>query len=114
MKIIKIILFLLFINCSLGATIYLEKPAEFNPRFEIAACYLEYQDKILILHRQENKLSSSAQDPLALKRLFRLTKGDMMLCFTKRAILWAEISSRAAYRHLKPLSNDCLRIIKNV
>lgn len=34
--------------------IYQKKPENFNPKFEIVGCFLEYQDKILLLHRQDN------------------------------------------------------------
>lgn len=41
---------------ALHAVIFLEKPADFNPKAEIVGCcYLHYQDKILILHRQDTK-----------------------------------------------------------
>ncbi|HEY5236727.1 MAG TPA: NUDIX hydrolase [Rhabdochlamydiaceae bacterium] len=41
---------------SLSASVYLEKPADFNPKAEIVGCcYLHYQDKILLLHRQDFK-----------------------------------------------------------
>ncbi len=32
-----------------------ERPAVFNPKFEVAACYMEYDGKILLLHRQDHK-----------------------------------------------------------
>jgi 8-oxo-dGTP pyrophosphatase MutT (NUDIX family) len=39
----------------LNAGIYLEKPDHFNPRAAvIGCCYLHYQDKILLLHRQDD------------------------------------------------------------
>ena len=37
------------------STVYLEKPDNFNAKVEIAACFLEYDDEILFLHRQNNK-----------------------------------------------------------
>lgn len=37
----------------LNPTVYLEKPENFNPKVEVVGCFLEYQDKILLLHRQE-------------------------------------------------------------
>lgn len=41
---------------ALNAGIYLEKPADFNPKFEVVGCcFLHYQDKILLLHRQDFK-----------------------------------------------------------
>jgi 8-oxo-dGTP pyrophosphatase MutT (NUDIX family) len=51
-------LFILFVllASSLSASVYLEKPADFNPKAEIVGCcYLHYQDKILLLHRQDFK-----------------------------------------------------------
>lgn len=35
--------------------IYIEKPEGFKPVVEVIGCFLEYQDKILLLHRQEHK-----------------------------------------------------------
>lgn len=35
--------------------IYLEKPENFNSKFEIVSCFFEYKDKILLLHRQDSK-----------------------------------------------------------
>jgi 8-oxo-dGTP pyrophosphatase MutT (NUDIX family) len=47
--------FLLLVS-SLSASVYLEKPADFNPKAEVVGCcYLHYQDKILLLHRQDFK-----------------------------------------------------------
>ena len=41
---------------SLNAGVYLEKPDSFNPKAAIVGCcYLHYQDKILLLHRHDNK-----------------------------------------------------------
>ncbi len=41
---------------SLNAGIYLEKPINFNPKAAVVGCcYLHYQDKILLLHRQDSK-----------------------------------------------------------
>lgn len=39
----------------INGLVYLEKPEDFIPKKKIVACFLEYQDKFLILHRQENK-----------------------------------------------------------
>lgn len=47
---------LLFAASSLSATVWLERPADFQTRFEIAACFLERDDgQILFLHRMDNK-----------------------------------------------------------
>jgi 8-oxo-dGTP pyrophosphatase MutT (NUDIX family) len=36
--------------------VYLEKPDDFNPKYSVVGCcYLHYQDKILLLHRRDNK-----------------------------------------------------------
>jgi 8-oxo-dGTP pyrophosphatase MutT (NUDIX family) len=35
-------------------TIYLEKPNDFHPKIEVVGCFLEYEDKILLLHRQDH------------------------------------------------------------
>lgn len=35
--------------------IYKNIPKKFNPRFEIVSCYIEYDGKILILHRHKHK-----------------------------------------------------------
>ncbi len=41
---------------ALQAGIYLEKPDTFNPKAAVVGCcYLHYQDKILLLHRQDQK-----------------------------------------------------------
>jgi len=34
---------------------YKEKPANFNPKFEIVSCFVEYRGKILLLHRHDGK-----------------------------------------------------------
>jgi 8-oxo-dGTP pyrophosphatase MutT (NUDIX family) len=49
-------LFISLFCSSLQAGIYLEKPADFHPRAAIVGCcFLHYQDKILLLHRQDGK-----------------------------------------------------------
>lgn len=35
--------------------LYTTKPKNFNPRFTVVSCFVEYQDKILLLHRQDYK-----------------------------------------------------------
>ena len=48
----------LFLLCCLAlhAGVYLEKPEHFHPKAAIVGCcYLHYQDKILLLHRHDNK-----------------------------------------------------------
>lgn len=45
-----------FLSSLLNAGIYLEKPDHFNPKAAVVGCcYLHYQDKILLLHRQDFK-----------------------------------------------------------
>ncbi|MGD0729023.1 MAG: NUDIX hydrolase [Candidatus Micrarchaeaceae archaeon] len=34
---------------------FLSEPRDFNPRFDIVSCFLEYEGKFLILHRCDNK-----------------------------------------------------------
>ena len=34
--------------------IFLEVPDDFYPKIEVVGCFLEYEDKILLLHRQEH------------------------------------------------------------
>lgn len=48
-------LILLLLKAKISATVYLEPRPQFNPKVEIAAIYIEYNDQILILHRQNNK-----------------------------------------------------------
>jgi len=43
-----------YILASLNAGIYLEKPADFHHKSEVVGCcFIHYQDKILLLHRQD-------------------------------------------------------------
>lgn len=35
--------------------LYLEKPAQFQPHFEVVSCFLEHAGKILLLHRAAHK-----------------------------------------------------------
>ena len=35
--------------------LYKEKPADFNPKFEVVSCFVEYDNKILLLLRQDHK-----------------------------------------------------------
>lgn len=35
--------------------IYLNKPKNFNPKFNVVSCFMEYNKKILLLHRQNYK-----------------------------------------------------------
>ena len=39
--------------------LYKEKPANFNPKFEVVSCFVEYENKILLLHRQDHKPQAS-------------------------------------------------------
>jgi|688.fasta_scaffold68198_4 mutator protein MutT len=47
--------FLIFLVTQLSAVVYQQPTPQFKPRIEIAAVYIEYNNKILLLHRQENK-----------------------------------------------------------
>jgi 8-oxo-dGTP diphosphatase len=48
--------FLLLWTMCLHSEVYLERPSHFHARPAIVGCcYLHYQDKILLLHRQDNK-----------------------------------------------------------
>jgi 8-oxo-dGTP pyrophosphatase MutT (NUDIX family) len=45
-----------FLIPSLHGVVYLKRPEDFNPKHSVVACcYLHYQDKILLLHRRDNK-----------------------------------------------------------
>jgi len=35
--------------------IYKIRPRNFNPKFEVASCFIEFQKEILLLHRQDHK-----------------------------------------------------------
>ena len=35
--------------------LFLERPKDFSPRFEVVSCFLESEGKILLLHRQDHK-----------------------------------------------------------
>ena len=35
--------------------LYLTKPIQFNPKFEVVSCFVEYNNKILLLLRQDHK-----------------------------------------------------------
>ncbi len=55
MKFLKY-LHLFLLSVSLHAGVYLEKPEHFHPKAAVVGCcYLHYQDKILLLHRQDGK-----------------------------------------------------------
>jgi mutator protein MutT len=54
MKKLLTLLFLLLM-AQLPAVIYLQPTPQFKPRIEIAAVYIEHNDQILLLHRQNNK-----------------------------------------------------------
>lgn len=36
-------------------SVHLEKPKDFHPSIEVSGCFIEYQDKFLMLHRQDYK-----------------------------------------------------------
>lgn len=35
--------------------LYLKKPTDFNPQFSAVGCFIEYNGKILLLHRQDRR-----------------------------------------------------------
>ena len=35
--------------------IYKERPKNFNPKFDVISCFVEYDGEILLLHRQDHK-----------------------------------------------------------
>ncbi|MCR4311621.1 MAG: NUDIX domain-containing protein [Candidatus Taylorbacteria bacterium] len=37
------------------AMVFRTRPPDFNPKFEVVSCFLEYDGKILLLHRQDYK-----------------------------------------------------------
>ncbi|MBS0622346.1 MAG: NUDIX domain-containing protein [Verrucomicrobia bacterium] len=47
--------FSLLLMTQLSAVVHLKPTPQFKPRIEIAALYIEYNDLILLLHRQKNK-----------------------------------------------------------
>lgn len=48
------LLFFCMIYASLGAEIFFDRPDDFNPKMEVVGCFLEYEDQILLLHRQDH------------------------------------------------------------
>lgn len=47
-------IFILLVPFLLNGTVYLEKPLEFLPKIEVVGCFLEHDDQILLLHRQDH------------------------------------------------------------
>jgi 8-oxo-dGTP pyrophosphatase MutT (NUDIX family) len=35
--------------------VYLDKPADFNPKMEVVSCFVEHEGKLLLLHRQDHR-----------------------------------------------------------
>lgn len=58
MKKILLTLFI-FLTTQLLAVVYLEPTSQFKPRIEISAVYIEWNNKILLLHRQESKFQGN-------------------------------------------------------
>lgn len=48
-------LLIAFLPIFIHGAIYQDKPENFNPKFEIVGSFLEWDGKILILHRQDSK-----------------------------------------------------------
>jgi len=55
MKNLLLSIITLLLTTQLSAVIYLEPTPQFKPRVEISAVYIEHNENILILHRQNNK-----------------------------------------------------------
>ncbi len=55
MKTIHYFLVILLITVSGHALVYKEPSSKFKPKIEVAALFIEHDNKILLLHRQENK-----------------------------------------------------------
>jgi 8-oxo-dGTP diphosphatase len=51
----KSILFAVFLAMSVQATVFKEPSEQFNPKIEVAALFIEHENRILLLHRQEGK-----------------------------------------------------------
>lgn len=51
----SIVFFFMIIVSQLSGAVSLEPTAQFKPRIEVAAIYIEYKEMILLLHRQEEK-----------------------------------------------------------
>lgn len=51
----KILLLFLLLTVELPATIYFKPTPQFKSCFEVVTVYIEYNDQILLLHRQNNK-----------------------------------------------------------
>lgn len=47
--------YLLIVPSTTFAIVYLEPPCDFNPKVEVVGCFMEYEGKILLLHRQDHK-----------------------------------------------------------
>jgi mutator protein MutT len=46
---------MIFLTAQASAVVYQQPTPQFKPHIEISAVYIEYRDKILLLHRQDNK-----------------------------------------------------------
>ena len=55
MKKLFLIPWILLLFTSLSATIYLEPTTQFKPRMVVSAVYIEHNNNVLLLHRQNNK-----------------------------------------------------------
>lgn len=55
MKKITFFIFAFFLHCELAAAVYREPTMQFKPKIEVAALFIEEEDRVLLLHRQENK-----------------------------------------------------------
>lgn len=65
---------------SLSAGIYLEKPEDFHSKAAVVGCcFMHYQDKILLLHRQDGKAEGNRWGIPGGK----LNKGELLDFFQK-------------------------------
>ena len=57
----KIIIFIIFllITASLQGVVYKKPREHFNPKIEVAALFIEHENRILLLHRQKTKLQGN-------------------------------------------------------
>lgn len=62
--------------------IFLEPPLDFNPKMEVAACYITHKQKILYLHRHRNKSYGQKWDSAGGK----INKGEAPLSAVVREV----------------------------
>src|SRR5690349_2253835 len=86
---------LMLITTKMLATVYLKPQPGFNPKIEIAAIYIEYDDQILILHRQNTKSEGNKwgipggkidKEETPLQAIIRETKEETGFDISKQSI----------------------------